>query len=117
MELRSKDQPGGVPCARAVELAKKAGGGIASLNLDNAVHQSAAPDTVGDISCATELIRNAEDQIERFRSQDEKRCVKGAPPVQCSTLFGTVPVNRVAASLRSLPSADAATTDEGESPW
>lgn len=115
MELRSEDQPGGVSCARAVELAKRMTPGITSFNLGNAVHLSAAPDTAGDISCVTAGVRNAQDQIERFRGQDEKRCAKGSPPVQCTTLFGTVPVSRVAASLRSLPSATAAATDEGES--
>jgi hypothetical protein len=114
MDLRSEDQPGGVSCARALELAKRMNPGITSFNLGNSVHQSAAPDIAG-ISCVTAGIRNAQDQIERFRGQDEKRCAKESPPVQCTTLFGTVPVSRVAASLHALPSATTDTTDEGES--
>lgn len=110
MELRSEDQPGGVSCARAVELTKRMTPGITSFNLGNA----AAADTASDISCVTAGIRNAQDQIEQFRGQDEKRCAKGSPPVQCTTLFGTVPVSRVAASLRSVPSATGA-TDKGKS--
>jgi hypothetical protein len=115
MELRSEDQPGGVSCARAAELAKNVTNGITSFNLGNAVPQSAASNIAGNVSCATAEIRNAQDQIARFRTQDEKRCAKGSPPVQCTTLFGTVPVGRVAASLRSLPGATAAATDEEES--
>jgi hypothetical protein len=115
MELRSEDQPGGISCARAIELTKNVSTGINSFNLGNAARDSVAPDTVGETSCVTAEIRNAQNQIERFRSQDEKRCAKGTPPEQCTTLFGTVPVSRVATSLRALPSATAIATDEGES--
>ena len=115
MELRSEDQPGGVSCAQAVALTKRATTGINSLRVSNDMSRSAPPDTAGNTSCVTMEIRNAQDQIERFRSQDEKRCAKGSPPVQCTTLFGTVPVSRLATSLHTLPGATAATTDEGES--
>jgi hypothetical protein len=115
MELRSEDQPGGISCARAVELTKSVTGGIISFNLGNAAQQSAVSDSASNVSCATAAIRNAQDQIERFRSQDEKRCAKGSPPVQCTTLFGTVPVSRVAASLHSMPGAIAAAAGEEES--
>ncbi len=115
MELRSEDQPGGVSCSQALELTKKMTPGITSFNLGNAVGKSGAQDIAGGVSCVTAGIRNAQDQIERFRGQDEKRCAKDSPPVQCTTLFGTVSVSRVAASLRSVPSATTTSTDEGES--
>jgi hypothetical protein len=109
------DQPGGVSCAQALELTKKMTPGITSFNLGNAVDKSAAPDIAGGVSCVTAGIRNAQDQIELFRDQDKKRCAKDLPPVRCTTLFGTVPVSRVAVSLRALQSATTPSTDEGES--
>jgi len=91
IRMRSESLSGGVPCGRALDAAKKV-----PLPLgDQAAPSIAAASPQGEAdsaSCITILVRLAQNNMERLRSQHQLRCNRSAKAVLCTTLFSVPPI-------------------------
>ena len=91
IRMRSESLSGGVPCGRALEAAKKA-----QIPLGDQIAQSisaaSAQGEADNASCITILVRLAQNNMERLRSQHQLRCNPSAKVVLCTTLFSAPPI-------------------------
>jgi hypothetical protein len=91
IRMRSESLSGGVPCGRALEAAKKA-----QIPLRDQIAQSisaaSAQGEADNASCITILVRLAQNNMERLRSQHQLRCNRSAKLALCTTLFSAPPI-------------------------
>jgi hypothetical protein len=120
LQRRSESIPGGVPCGRALDLARRTGRSVVPQLAGRIAARAAEPGMEG-ASCTTVIVVLAQEQMERLRSQHELRCSRAAAevPARCTTLFGAPPIYRIfatgtgdASSGTPLVSAVAITLDE-----
>jgi hypothetical protein len=120
LRRRSETLAGGAPCSRALEIARKVGRNVDAGFGSQVAERTAAPGMEA-VSCTTVIVILAQDQMERLRSQHERRCnpATAALPRRCTTLFGAPPIYGVfntgpttEASASPLVSAVAITLDE-----
>ena len=100
MKVRSEALPAGVPCGRVLGAGKKTER-VLSGPLQGQVSDRMAQQGWGDASCITILVGIAGEQMERLRSQHEKRCAASVAPVLCTTLFGSPPIFTIVSTGQS----------------
>ena len=91
IRMRSESLSGGVPCGRALEAAKKA-----RIPLGDQIAQSISAASgqgeADNANCITILVRLAQNNMERLRSQHQLRCNRSAKVLLCTTLFSAPPI-------------------------
>jgi hypothetical protein len=92
LRMRSESLPGGLPCGRTLNAAKKAAVPMAD-QIQTAI--AGATTDSDNASCITILIKLAQANMELLRTQHHDRCAPTAKPVLCTTLFGAPPIFNV----------------------
>ena len=100
IRMRSEALPGGVPCGHAIEQGKKAARTL-SGSMQGEVSTRLSQPGLANASCITILAIIAEDQMERLRSQHQRRCNPTAPPTLCTTLFSSPPIFNIVTNAQS----------------
>ena len=77
MSLRASQDPGGMPCAKAMQLARRMGADL----------RNAPADIDDPRSCASIEVAKVKAQIERLQSVDQQACGPGSTPKDCETVF------------------------------
>lgn len=91
IKMRSESLSGGVACSRTLEAENEVKIPIAS-QVKELVSATLSLNSHSNSSCITILAGLAENNIERLRSQHERRCNQEAKPILCTTLFAAPPI-------------------------
>jgi hypothetical protein len=94
IKMRSENLSGGVPCGRALDAAKKVKIPIAG-QIEQSVSTAISQGETSNATCITILVGLVQNNMERLRTQHERRCNQTVKPNLCTTLFAAPPIYNI----------------------